>query len=86
MTDFEREIQVFILTAFKAANGQPMTDAALRGAITTRFQHVAMTAKDVGAHIERAKGNGLISDAEDFVFGAMWALTPLGNIRAKQLR
>jgi hypothetical protein len=85
MTNLERDIRVFILKALLGAGNSPMTDDSLRGAICTRFQHIAMTAADLGAHIHNAQNDGLIAGTNDPVFGVMWALTPGGTIRAKQL-
>lgn len=81
----DRDIKTFILRALLAANGAPMTDDTLKGAVTAAFQHVALTAHDLNRHIKSIEASGWIAGTHDELLGVVWALTPGGKIKALQL-
>jgi hypothetical protein len=58
----------------------------VRAAIRTQFQHIAMTAADIGARIGSVEEKNLIAGTNDEMLGLMWALTPKGKIKAQQLK
>jgi hypothetical protein len=86
ITNLEREIEILILKVMLAAGDDPVTDGFVRAAIRTQFQHIAMTAADIGARIGSVEEKNLIAGTNDEMLGLMWALTPKGKIKAQQLK
>jgi DNA-binding PadR family transcriptional regulator len=82
----EREIKKFMLQILLHADGLPVTDDSLRRLARNGFEHVALTAGDLGQWIDDLEAVGLIAGTVDEVFGRMWALTPKGRIKAQQLK
>lgn len=80
----DQDVKLWILKALAAAR-KPVTDEWLRGAIASAFMHVTFSAADLKGYIRDAESAGLISGITDPAFGLMWALTPEGAIKAKQL-
>ena len=85
MTTLERDIKIFIVKAL-ARYQQPMTEESLRAAIASAFQHVALTAGDVGEQISACETDGLIAGINDDLLGLIWTVTPKGKIRAQSIR
>ncbi len=83
--NLEREIKSLVLKTLLAQREQPMTNDGLKLVIKVVFGHVAFPEADLDGHIRDCERSGFIVGTDDELSGLIWALTPKGWLRAKQL-
>jgi hypothetical protein len=77
-------LRTAILKALRACNGEPMPEGALLGAAQSLVRPEP-GATDVRAEFKAMEEEGFIASENDPISGKLFALTPRGELKAKQL-